>query len=94
MNRVFFFFMGNPLFQEKLRVCFVFVFENCFLFLKTRRIRKKTRRTCLVPFFFFVMKNTENLENTKFIEEKWFSKNTKMMFSVFSKFVLKNSFQK
>ena len=41
--------------------------------------------------FCFVMKNTNN---TRFGEQKQFSENTKMVFSVFSKTVLKNSFQK
>ena len=58
----------------------------------------RTRKTAgenMVPFFFFfVLKNTENLENTKFIEENWFSENTKIMFSIFSKIVLNNIFQK
>ena len=45
---------------RNLRVCLVLVFENCFLFSKTRRIRK-TGRTHLVHFFFFFLENTKNL---------------------------------
>ena len=41
--------------------------------------------------FFIVPKNTEN---TKFKEQEQFLENTKMMFSMFSKIVLKNSFQR
>ena len=40
--------------------------------------------------FFFVLKNIENIENTQFREQKQFS----AVFFVFSKTVLKNSFQK
>ena len=36
---------------EKVRVCLFTVFENCFLFLKTRRTRE-TEKTCLNFFFF------------------------------------------
>ena len=39
----------------------------------------------------FVLKHTKNI---KFEEQEGFSKNTKMVFFVFSKTVLKNSFQK
>ena len=42
------------------RACLVYVFENCFLL-------SKTRITCFVPSF-FVLKNVENTENTKFRE--------------------------
>ena len=35
------------------------VFENCFLFSKVRRTR----------FFFFFLKNTENIKNNKFKEQ-------------------------
>ena len=45
---------------------------------------------------FFCSENTKNTENTKFRELEKFSKNTniKIVFSMFSKTVLKNSFQK
>ena len=42
----------------------------------------------------FVLKNTENTRNKKFKKQEEFSKNTKIVFSVFSKTVLNNSFQK
>ena len=45
-------------------------------------------------FFFFVMKKTKNTENIKFRKEEQFSKNTKMVFIVFPKSVLKKSFKK
>ena len=44
--------------------CLFTIFENCFLLLKVRRIRK----TCLVSSF-FVMKNIENTKNNKFKEQ-------------------------
>ena len=40
------------------------VFENCFMFSKTRKIRK---RFLVSSFFFFVMKN---IENTKFSKQE------------------------
>ena len=43
---------------------------------------------------FFVLKNMENTENTKSREQEKCSENTKMVFSVFSKIVYKNNFQK
>ena len=44
---------------------------------------------------FFVLKNTENTENTKLREnQEQFSKNPKMMFSMFLKTFLKNICQK
>ena len=60
------------------------IFENYFMFSKTRR----TKKIC----FFFVMKNTENTENTKFRKQEQFSKNIKMMFFMLSKIVFNNSF--
>ena len=41
--------------------------------------------------FFFILENTKNI---KFNEQEEFSENIKKVFSVFSKTVLKNSFQK
>ena len=32
--------------------CLVIIFKNCFLFSKTRRIKKKAEKTCLVHFFY------------------------------------------
>ena len=55
-------FGSNFLFVNA-RAGLIKVFENCFLFSKSMRIRKTGRR-CLVPFFF--SKNAENTENTKF----------------------------
>ena len=49
----------------------------------------KTSITRLVPKFFFLGKNIENTENIKFREQYQFSDNTKMIFFVFSKIVLK-----
>ena len=53
---------------------------------------RKTRST-LGSRFFTVPKNIENRENTKIREQKQFLENNKIVFSVFSKIVLKNSFQ-
>ena len=48
------------------RPCFITVFENYFLFSKTR---ENTWRTCLVfVFFCFVLRDTKNMENIKFRE--------------------------
>ena len=48
---------------KRLWACLVTIFENCFLFSKTRR-KRKIGRTCLVSIF-FVMKNMENTEFKK-----------------------------
>ena len=74
---------------QQLRAFLFTVSKNCFLFSKTRR----TRKTYLVSrFFFFVIKDTKKI--IKFKEREEFSKNTKKLFSVFSKTVFNNSFQK
>ena len=41
-----------------------------------------------------MLKNIEKIENTEIREQEEFSKNNKMVFSVFSKIVIKNSFQR
>ena len=63
------------------------IFENCFLFKKNKENEENNENTFDSQFFFV-------LKNTKIREHEQFSKNTKMMFSVVSKTVLKNSFQK
>ena len=71
--------------------------QKPFFVLKTRRIRiiEKTRLVPSFLFFYFVLKNTENPENTKFIEKEQFSENNKIVLSVFSKTVFdNNNFQK
>ena len=59
-------------------LCLFTVFENCFLFWKTRRTRK-TQRICLVPSFFLFRKRQNIIENTKFKEQEGFAENTKMV---------------
>ena len=51
-------FYRQKKFLENLRDCLVRVFENCFLFSKTRKIEK----THLVHSFFFVLKNIDNIK--------------------------------
>ena len=65
------------------------LFENSFLFLKTREQEKERIR--LVSFFFFFFffffwKTQKTL--------KQFSENIKKMFAMFSKIIVKNNFQK
>ena len=58
------------------------------MFLKTMKIRKPVR-ICLIPnhdFFF----NLKNIKNTKLKKIRTFSKNAKIVFSLFSKIVHKN----
>ena len=55
---------------------------------------RRTRKTCLVfRFFFLKKKNTKNTKNTQLKEQEELSENTKIVFSVFLKTVLKNSFK-
>ena len=73
--------------MERVRACLITVFKNSFLFLKTRK-------TCLVFFFLFFFFCAKKTKNTKFKEEKQFYDKIKMMFFVFLKFIIKNSFKK
>ena len=66
------------------------VFENCFLFLEIRRTKNNEEHVWFF-FFSFVMKKHRKHRNTKF-REQLFSESNKMVFSVFLKTVLKNSF--
>ena len=59
------------------------LFGSCFL--KLFYIHK-TRRTGLVPSFFFILKNIENTENTKFRKQEQFSENTTIVFCVFKNY--------
>ena len=61
----------DVLIKTMFRICLVCVFENCFLFSKTKRKTGKSR----------VSKNS-------------FQRTPKMMFSIFSKTIPNNSFQK
>ena len=53
--------------SQKIRVCLVHVFENCFMFSKIRRTKKtwKTRfvSTVFSIYCFLLIKNKENKEN-------------------------------
>ena len=63
------------------------------LFFCLKKKEKENRENTLGSYSFFVLKNTKNMENTHFREGQ-FSENTKMVFFVFSKNVLKNNCQK
>ena len=64
---------------------FDFYFLKLFYVLKSNENKKKTGKTRLVPDS-FVLKNIENVENTKFKEQ--LSENPKLMFFMFSKIIL------
>ena len=66
------------------------MFGSCFLTLFYVLKNKENKENMENPFDFFFLKNINNTENTKFR----FLENTKNMFFVFSKMVLKNNFQK
>ena len=71
--------------------CFLII-KNCFLFFKNKETKENMENT-FGSLFFTIQKN---IENTKLRKQKKFSKNTisKIVFSLFLKIVIKNSFQK
>ena len=65
------------------------MFGSCFL--KLFSVLKNKENT--FGSLFFVQKNTKkNIENANFREHEQFLENIKIMFSVFSKTILKNNF--
>ena len=73
--------------------------QKPFFVLKTRRTRITEKTRLVLSFYFlffiFVLKNTENPENTKVIEKEQFLENNKIVLFVFSKTVFdNNNFQK
>ena len=75
--------------QRETKDLFGYNFLKVFFVLKSKEIIKNMFDS--FSFFFFLLKNTKKI---KLREQKEFSNNIKMMFYMFFKIVLNNSFQK
>ena len=73
--KIVFFFENEENTKDMFRASLVLVFKNCFMFSKTRKIK----RTSLFPNF-FGLKNTKKKTLIP-VNKNSFQKNTKMVFS-------------